>query len=386
MTRSLTSMLFVLVAAFLLGGGPFAVAQQGDPEGDPQDRDQRRGFREGRRGGPEGWRGDFEGRRGGGEGRQGAFQLRQRGDDRGRFAPRRPITPEERAEMYDRMAQRYLDRFGEQYEVTDDQRAHLEAELEKARAEHEEYIAPLREEADELMEKMRRAMERRREGETLDREEMREAGRRLYQIRSGSPLMNFGALRERLESRLPDEQVEVGRRKQEERRERMREFWNRREGDPREGGGTRMRDSWERYFDRFVDVYDLDESQKSAAGAIFRNYTSRRDAYLADKKDAFAEAENLEDRDARREQRQKLNAPVDEMFTELRAKLDQIPTAAQKEMAEAERAAQTRPARERAAQRQRERADRGDREVRNRERRTDAESPAERTRGRRARN
>ncbi len=324
-----TSVLSMLVIGLLMSGD--VLGQDG-----PRDSsEQQGGEREGRRGGF--GRGDGEGRRGPGRSR--------RGFGRG------PRTPEERNEMYGRMVDRYLDRFEEDYALTDEQSAEVKSELEKVKQEHAAYFESVQEEHDGLMEEMRGLIDKSREGEDFDRDRMREIGRRLHEIRSSSPMLSFDRVRVRMEELLPYDRVESGRERQAERRRRIQRFWERRMVEDRLDGRERFRgfgpgggDPWERYVNGFIDVYDLDESQEVTAKALLRDYVGRREAYQAGKKDAFAEAEKIEDRRERRERERELNAPVDDLFEELKTRLDQIPTAAQKMLVEQERSARTQPA------------------------------------------
>jgi hypothetical protein len=108
------------------------------------------------------------------------------------------------------------------------------------------------------------------------------------------------------------------------------------DGAPRSGTDAAT-DLWEEYVKAFIRRYELNEAQQNAAYRTLRSLTELRDQYLkrrlpAIKKlqERLAAAETDAEREAVRDDYEKLTAPLDRYFEQLRERLDRIPTRAQR--------------------------------------------------------
>jgi len=100
------------------------------------------------------------------------------------------------------------------------------------------------------------------------------------------------------------------------------------------------KDEWTIYTEQFIERYQLNEEQKQKAFTILGHQQEARDRYLRRKADEMAhvtklltEAETEEERAASLEAYQRLNAPVDRIFEQLKERLDTLPTRAQRKAA-----------------------------------------------------
>ena len=107
-----------------------------------------------------------------------------------------------------------------------------------------------------------------------------------------------------------------------------------------EAAKPQPKDEWTIYTERFIERYQLNEEQKQKAFTILRHQQEARDRYLHRKADEMAhvtklltEAETEEQRAASLEAYQRLNAPVDRIFEQLKERLDTLPTRAQRKAA-----------------------------------------------------
>jgi len=105
---------------------------------------------------------------------------------------------------------------------------------------------------------------------------------------------------------------------------------------------------WAVYVELFIETYDLDDGQQSAARSILSELEARRDEYEQLYREEFQVLAKNEDDKDRASKSAELNAPIREMFDELKTRLDRIPRPAQRDaMAQRElerRTATTRPA------------------------------------------
>jgi hypothetical protein len=97
------------------------------------------------------------------------------------------------------------------------------------------------------------------------------------------------------------------------------------------------KDAWTIYTERFIQRYQLDDEQKQKAYAFLFRQQQRRDDYLRRKADEMAritrlldEAETEEERTAALESYNRLNAPIERIFQQLKDRLDTLPTRAQR--------------------------------------------------------
>jgi len=105
---------------------------------------------------------------------------------------------------------------------------------------------------------------------------------------------------------------------------------------------------WALYVELFIEAYVLDDGQQSAARSILSELEARRDEYEQLHRQEFQALSKIEDEKDRATKPTELNAPIREMFDELKVRLDRIPRPAQRDaMAQRElerRTATTRPA------------------------------------------
>ena len=109
------------------------------------------------------------------------------------------------------------------------------------------------------------------------------------------------------------------------------------------------KDEWTVYTEDFVRRYELEPEQEQRARSFLRSAQFERDRYLQRKSDEIErvtksalDATSDEDRVRAKEQADRLQAPVERMFQQLRDKLNTLPTRAQRARAEPA----SRPARE----------------------------------------
>jgi len=109
------------------------------------------------------------------------------------------------------------------------------------------------------------------------------------------------------------------------------------------------RDEWTAYTDDFIRRYELEPEQEQRARSFLRSAQFERDRYLQKKSDeiervtqAAIDAAGDEERARTKEQADRLQAPIERMFQQLRDKLNMLPTRAQRARAEPV----SRPARE----------------------------------------
>ncbi len=104
-------------------------------------------------------------------------------------------------------------------------------------------------------------------------------------------------------------------------------------------------DEWDRFVERFIARYKLDETQQTSARSILRELKERALTYrqaheeeyaAVDRRLAAAKKGDLERLDPLRCRRE-LDKPIDEMFDELRARLEGLLTSAQRALGESDR-------------------------------------------------
>jgi len=342
---------------------------------------------------------------------------RDRGDDNGqsdeerrelwrkRVEEMRTATPDQRRSMeLDRM----LEFTARSYELDDEQKQTVRAEMEKMSAEYRKSLGEDAEEMDKLRDRMSeywlQRMGEARPGEDgrqdgadrgADRggdgrfgdgrfgpwndPKFRELSQRLRELNEKHPLDWRGSI-ERIEKLLPPAQVEKARQRREEAmrgmadraqerledmarqvsrepenrelferfsqmRERMAE-WNRRraEGDEREAltrpQGQPERTSpaapappvhpWDAYLKTFIAKYELDDGQRTAAESILRDAKEREATIRGHQVDARNKAQSLVDSQAKAEALKQLDAPINELFSELKTRLKALLTATQR--------------------------------------------------------
>jgi hypothetical protein len=116
-------------------------------------------------------------------------------------------------------------------------------------------------------------------------------------------------------------------------------------GAPQPEAGARTarqpaKDDWTIYTERFIERYQLNDEQKQKAFAFLQRQQEQRDRYLHRRTNEMAqvtsllkEAETQEERQTALQAYQRLNAPVERMFEQLKEKLDTLPTRAQRKAA-----------------------------------------------------
>ena len=109
------------------------------------------------------------------------------------------------------------------------------------------------------------------------------------------------------------------------------------EADAERAAAEAPKDQWTIYTEQFIERYQLNDEQKQKAFAFLRHQQEARDRYLRRNDDEMArvtrlltESETEEERAASLEAYQRLNAPVDRIFEQLKDRLDTLPTRAQR--------------------------------------------------------
>lgn len=146
-----------------------------------------------------------------------------------------PITPEQREEFYNRMAERQLERVTRLYELNDSQKVQMQARMEQLKEEQRQYTEPRLQEFETIRSEMRNLWQQSRQNGQFDGQRMRELGQQMRTMMEGAPLLNMDRVADEAERILPPEQVEQGRaRRQTEsvefqrRREEMRQRFEQR--------------------------------------------------------------------------------------------------------------------------------------------------------------
>ena len=123
------------------------------------------------------------------------------------------------------------------------------------------------------------------------------------------------------------------------------------EEQPAEDTDAGPLDEWGVYTLRFVERYQLTDEQRQKAFTILRRQQEARDRYLRRKVDemsrvtkVLSEAETEEERQAALAAYERLNAPVDRIFQQLKERLDTLPTRAQRRDAAERGPSDTQPA------------------------------------------
>ena len=247
-------------------------------------------------------------------------------------------TPEQRREMYDRVAEYQLEHFTSDYELTPDQQERVRARLEDLKAQQWRYAEPLQQEFQDLRRQMHEAFSRRGEGGQIDEARMTALRERMRELWSGSPLMNPDRAAAAIEPLLPADQVEKGRQRQAQRRaereQRHEQMWQRWRDQDRRGRFGVGGDPWDRYVADFTRLYQLDQAQQAIAQSILNELKQQRDAYRESRRQEYEAARDIEDRQARREAYERLTEPMDRLFEQLKDRLMRIPTFAQRSAAE----------------------------------------------------
>lgn len=99
-------------------------------------------------------------------------------------------------------------------------------------------------------------------------------------------------------------------------------------------------DEWELHTEAFIRRYDLDVDQQQRARAFLRAKQEERDEYLGRKSEELErvkrlgqDAKTAEQQKDAKEQFDRVNAPIERLFSQLKSKLDTIPTRAQRKKA-----------------------------------------------------
>ncbi|MCG3129348.1 MAG: hypothetical protein FLDDKLPJ_00075 [Phycisphaerae bacterium] len=319
-----------------------------------------------------------------GEGEDQLTEEERREQMRKRLEEMRKATPEQRREMeLDRM----LDFTARAYELTDEQRPVVRAEMKKMADEYRAQAGPDADEMDRLRDQMsefwlKRMSEPREEGEgpqvPWNDPEFRRIGERMRELNEKHPF-DFRASLERVEKLLPPEQVDQARQRREQfgqgmmerARERMEEMaqqvarepenkelferfsqmrermaeWNRRRqegqggGDAGRGGDVPRPEAspavqthpWDAYLAEFTRRHALDEGQRASAASILSDVRAREAKLRASQASARASAEAMTDAEARAKAIAELDAPIDALFAEFKTRLSALLTAAQKQ-------------------------------------------------------
>jgi hypothetical protein len=247
----------------------------------------------------------------------------------------------------------FADHIAQMYDLNDQERALVRAELAEIRTQRETSADPQEVERRRLGEEMRQLWEQRRRGEPVDEQRMQQLRDQLRGAWSQSRA-GWEQVMQQVESVIPPEKVAIGR----ERREQMRQRFAQRQqgggpgpgqGDPRGRDRSRrdrssrdrssrdrgdaaadMRDDWQRYVDTFCNHFKLDAGQRASAQAILRECLERRDKIRQQSRDELMKVADISDAGERAAKMAELRKPIDDVFQELKDRLEQIPTTTQR--------------------------------------------------------
>ncbi len=302
-------------------------------------------------------------------------EQRRRRPDRGDSF--RDATPEQRRQM---QVDRMIDRATRTYELDDNQKPLVRTELETIQRERRQAMGPEAEEYDKLREQMSQFWRPppNEKGEPVSRDELRERRRRmmddpefrkvrdrLRELDRKYPVDWEDAMK-RVETLLPPEQAEKGRKRIEERearREERAQRWRERaelrrarrgEVDPNAAAAgtsvptlpTKVESPssaappvqppatvlhpWEIYVREFITQHQLTAAQQAAAMAVLKDVRSRAAQTELSLREKTAQAEEMSDPAARAARLAELRKPTDQLFIELKNRLDGLLTASQR--------------------------------------------------------
>jgi len=314
------------------------------------------------------------------------------GDVQGRVQPDEASLKKFSKEL-DRTIDRYVRWLTRMYKLDDQQQQRVRHRLQELKQRHMQYGPEVAEQMRRLREEVRFYVEQARKGKRIDTEKVRDLQRRLVALVEKAPLNWMNVIKE-VESMLPKEQVEQGRKRRREFQERLREWrkrqdrlrpppipmptdalkpylepitpYERRLTGSEASQGTRAGaqarkpsgqvappvarrpkaeaprivapmplDEWTRYVQEFIKKYKLDTKQQRQAWQILEELKKRAEEYRLSHKPDYDAAKRISDAKLRSEEIELLDKPIREMFEELKRRLDRIPTAAQREAAKA---------------------------------------------------
>lgn len=275
---------------------------------------------------------------------------------------------------------RYLQYYSRMYKLDEKQKAQFRQTLEDLAEQQSAFIRDWEPKFIQLQEKVRSAQEQAKSTE-VSKDVQEELRRALENMRAEMPL-NDDKIRITLEAMLPAEQVEAGRERLEDHRNRQKQQTTARderrimerdalggmyrveapakpkvarsEGaklapapparetpkpveatpQPRRPSGdlqTKVLSPWEEYGERFIAHFRLDPAQQEAVRQIVKDLMDRRADYDAKHAADYQALENMTDPKRRAEEQAALDRPINEMFEELPKRLNDIPTTAQLE-------------------------------------------------------
>lgn len=247
-------------------------------------------------------------------------------------------------QVYLKMIDWQVDRFTQIYDLTPQQQNQVRMKLNDLKTSHQVYASPLRGEFYRLAGEYRDLRTRQDNDQPFDRHRLEEVRRRIADLRLGSPWLNVERMRGEIESLLPLDQVEEGhlRLMEVERQREAKGLTNRVSSSDFSRLGSRI-DPWNRYVERFIVRFQLTDPQAASARSVLRKIKEERDLYQKAHEKEFTEARRITDPAQRKQQLEKLYAPMDELFQRLKAQLEQLPTDAQRREAVA-RGLATQPA------------------------------------------
>lgn len=289
----------------------------------------------------------------------------------------RNATPEQRRQM---QVDRMIDRAARTYDLDDSQKPLVRTEIENIQRERRQAMGPDAEEYDKLREQMSRYWRpaSNENGEPVSRDELRERRRRmmddpefrkvrdrLRELDRKYPV-NWEDAMKRVETLLPPEQAQKGRKRIEERearREERAQRWRARaelrkarrgEVDPNAAAAgnsvstlpTKVESPssaappvqppatvlhpWEIYVREFIAQHQLTAAQQAAAMAVLKDVRFRAAQTELSLREKTAQAEEMSDPTARAARLAQLREPTELLFLELKNRLDGLLTASQR--------------------------------------------------------
>lgn len=221
-----------LTAVLVLAWGTWCMAQVQDNQNDGQGGGRGRGPGQFQGRGQGRGQGQFQGR-GQGRGRgQGQFQRRGRRGGGPGFGPGfgggpnlAEMTPEQRAQFYERAVNRQMDRLSQAYELDDTQKQQVRQRMEALRDEDMAGFDQRVQQMAGIRDQFRQLRQRSDAGEQIPREQWEQLGTQMRDIMRTSPLLNRERIMGEVEQVLPPEQAARGReRLQQQQAERERRW------------------------------------------------------------------------------------------------------------------------------------------------------------------
>jgi hypothetical protein len=290
------------------------------------------------------------------------------------------------SEQLDRQIDQYVTWLTQMYQLSADQQQQVRSRLQEVKQEHLQYGSKAAAQMVPLQQELRFYIEKARKGEPIDKEAMKDLQSRLVAVVENAPL-TYNNVITQTEKLLPEEQVQAGRERQKEFKERMSQMQERTQSStPPASSGSDVDllrpylsaessgsgsspapasraaasepakappvavasqpdkavaveaiplDEWDRYVETFATRYSLGARQVQQCQQILKELRKRAEEYRLSHKQDYNLAGQIKEIPVRNEQIRQLDKPILDMFAELKSRLEYIPTDAQRKAAEA---------------------------------------------------